>query len=220
MKTLDSFTQKANHLTTVLILTLLLAGASFTSYSQSISVGPKLGVTNATGAGDDLPNDVEGINGFTGGIFIKYSTGNIFAFQPEILYVRKGGYWNEGANLNYELTIDYLEIPLLAKFQIPVTDKLFPFVYAGPYGAFQLNNETQGQVFFVQTNGSADLKDFDAGLALGAGFDFEFSDFYFGFDARYDIGMVNIFEEDSNGDQPDIKNRSLAFMIGLGVNLD
>ncbi len=220
MNRLNFSTQKTNKLSYALLLTVIFTGACFTSLAQSLSVGPKVGITSSNGAGDDLPNNVESITGFTGGIFFKIHNDGLFAFQPELLYVRKGGFWNENPTFNYELKTDYLQIPLLAKFQIPVGETVFPFIYAGPYGAFTLNKQDEGELLFFQAEDVTDLKDFDAGMALGAGLDFELSAFYLGFDARYDIGMVNIFEENSDGEQADIKNRTWSFMLSLGVNLD
>lgn len=192
---------------------------STTAFSQKLSIGPKVGFLSSTPAGDDVPADVESISGFTGGIFLKYTTGDVFAIQPEILYTRKGGYYNEGL-FSYELNVDYLEIPLLLKAQIPVSETVFPFIYVGPYAAFELNNREQGDFFFVDYESTAAIRDFDAGAVFGAGMDVELNSFYLGFDARYGIGMVNIYEPDDDGDQADIKNRSLSFMLGLGVNLD
>lgn len=199
-----------------LLMTMLL---STTAFSQNLSIGPKVGFLSSTPAGDDVPADIESISGFTGGIFLKYSTGNVFAIQPEILYTRKGGYYSEGL-FSYELNVDYLEIPLLLKAQIPVGEAVFPFLYVGPYAAFELNNREQGDFFFVDYESTAAIRDFDAGAVLGAGLDVELEKFFLGFDARYGIGMVNIYEPDDDGDQADIKNRSLSFMVGLGVNLD
>lgn len=213
--------QNRNHSNTNLwALILLLSTFGSALMAQNISIGPKVGISSATGAGSDVPDETEAITGFIGGMFFRYNTGGVIAIQPELLYQRKGGFYN-GNNLDYKLTIDYLEVPLLFKLQIPVGEAVYPFIYAGPYAAFELQNQTDGDVFSViDYQGTADINDFDAGAVLGAGMDVQLSSFYIGFDARYGIGMVNIYAEDNDGSQPDIKNRSLSFMLGLGVNLD
>ncbi len=199
---------------------LLVLAFSFSNVmkAQQLSFGPKLGITSTTGAGDDVPSQTESITNIVGGVFFKVGSDGIFSFQPEILYHPKGGVY-EDDNFRYELNIDYLEIPLLFKVQIPVGETVYPFVYAGPYGAFELGNEETGEFFIFQGTGTADISDFDAGAVLGAGLDFQVSNMYLGLDLRYGIGMVNIYDAEDPDDQPDIKNRAFSVMVGLGINL-
>ena len=97
------------------------------------------------------------------------------------------------------LGVDYLQVPILLKVQIPTDGKIFPFVYVGPYGAFELNNDFSASAFdgILTINDEADVNDFDYGAAVGAGMDFQIDNLFIGFDARYDIGMSKILEIDS-----------------------
>jgi len=186
--------------------------------AQQLTIGPKLGYTTTSAAGDDLPDDVESINGFVGGVFMKFQASPLFAIQPEILYHQKGAFWNPADNTNFKYTFEYLEVPVLLKLQLPIGETVYPFVYAGPYAAFTLNNAVEGEIIGFNTSGTEDLNDFDAGAVFGAGLDVQVNKLFLGFDARYGIGMRNVFDDDPDN-QRDIKNRSFSAMVSLGVNL-
>jgi hypothetical protein len=186
--------------------------------AQSVTIGPKLGFTNTTAAGDDLPDDVESISGFVGGAFIKFQASPVFAVQPEILYHQKGAFWNPSDNTNFKYTFEYLEIPVLLKLQLPLGETVYPFVYAGPYAAFTMSNNVEGEFIGFEASGTEDLNDFDGGAVLGGGLDIQVNQLFLGFDARYGIGMRNVFDDDPDN-QRDIKNRSFSAMLSLGVNL-
>ncbi len=189
--------------------------------AQSLSFGPKLGFTSTTFAGNDVSDDTDPLGGFVGGVFFKYAgESNIFALQPEILYHQKGAVDMEGGT-GTKLNVDYLEVPILLKVQIPVGETFFPHIYAGPYGAFELDNNFTSQVsifgFTFANNTMAQVQDFDYGAVVGGGFDIQLESFYLGLDARYGIGMQRILS--LGGDRQDIKNRNFSLMLGLGVNL-
>ncbi len=198
-------------------------GLFFTSstFAQTLSFGPKIGYTSTTLKGNDVPNGTDPLSGLVGGVFFKYaSESNIVAFQPEILYHQKGAVDMEDGD-GIKLNVDYLEVPLLLKVQIPVGETFFPHIYAGPYGAFELDNNFKSQASFlgftITDNEKADVQDFDYGAIVGAGFDVQLESFYFGVDARYGIGMERIISFD--GERQDMKNRNFSLMLGLGVNL-
>ena len=173
-----------------ILLTLLLGVAfSTATFAQTLSFGPKIGYTSTTLKGNDVPDGTDPLSGLVGGVFFKYaSESSIFAFQPEILYHQKGAVDMEDGD-GVKLNVDYLEVPLLFKVQIPVGETFFPHIYVGPYGAFELDNNFKSQASFlgftITDNEKADIQDFDYGAIVGAGFDMQLESFYFGVDARY-----------------------------------
>ncbi len=206
------------------LYTLLLSSAlsicAFTAKSQSLSFGPKIGYSNTTFVGNDVPNDANTLNNITAGIFFKAAAGEIVSFQPEILYAQRGGTTKpdnepDGATL----AIDYLQVPILIKAQIPVAETVFPFFYAGPYGAFELNNEFTATGFngVLSFTDDADVNDFDYGVVVGAGIDFQVNSLFIGIDARYDVGMTEVWN--FNGNSQDYKNRAFTIFGSLGINL-
>ena len=200
-----------------ILTTLTLSEVS----AQSLSFGPKLGYTSSTLAGNDAPDGTNALSGISGGVFFKVNAGDIVAIQPEILYIQRGATTTTENDPNgVTLGVDYLQVPILLKVQIPTDGKIFPFVYVGPYGAFELNNDFSASAFdgILTINDEADVNDFDYGAAVGAGMDFQIDNLFIGFDARYDIGMSKILEID-NSDQ-DMKNRAFTIFASMGVNLD
>ncbi|HAD96709.1 MAG TPA: hypothetical protein DCG19_04840 [Cryomorphaceae bacterium] len=201
---------------------VLLAGFSNRANAQELSFGPKIGYTNSTLAGNDAPGETEGRSNFTGGFFFKANAGEIVSIQPEILYSKRGATTiTDDDPDGIALNVDYLQIPLLIKAQVPVGETVFPFVYAGPYGAFELDNNFNSQEvigpFVFSGEGKADVNDFDYGVVLGAGMDFQVGGLFLGFDARYDIGMTKILKIDD--EEQDLKNRAFTIFASLGVNL-
>ncbi len=222
MKNRNNFkVSSTGNLKPVLFSLLLSCAFSAVTVAQSLSFGPKIGYSSTTLKGNDVPDGTDPLSGLVGGVFFKYaSESNIVAFQPEILYHQKGAVDMEDGD-GIKLNVDYLEVPLLLKIQIPVGETFFPHIYAGPYGAFELDNNFKAQESFlgftITDNEKADVQDFDYGAIVGAGFDVQLESFYFGVDARYGIGMQKIVSFD--GDRQDMKNRSFSVMLGLGVTL-
>lgn len=208
--------------TMVFAALLIMVAFSPAIMAQELSFGPKIGISSTTLVGNDVPDGAKAAGNFVGGFFFKANAGDIVAIQPEVLYHRKGSTTKDSQSDDGQtLTIDYLEVPLLIKVQIPVEGTVYPFVYAGPYGAFELDNtyEARASFFGIQWTATdqADVNDFDYGAVVGAGLDIQADAIYFGLDARYGIGMSQILMV--NDEQKDVKNRSLSLMVSLGVNL-
>jgi hypothetical protein len=106
------------------------------------------------------------------------------SIQPEVLYSQKGA---EEAGTTIEL--DYLEIPVLAKFSFapgPAT----PHVYFGPYVGFVLKSE-------VSSGGaSADIDNTqtDFGGIVGAGLDLNLGVTELNAGVRYGFGLTDAFD--------------------------
>jgi hypothetical protein len=102
-----------------------------------------------------------------------------FSVQPGLRFIEKGfGFTNEQAN-NVSIGLNYLELPLLAKFKVPTGTLISPFVYLGPYVAI-LTGDT-GSISSNPANASAfpenlpfnfsngDIERFDWGFDVGIG---------------------------------------------------
>ncbi len=202
------------------VAALTLSAFANQANAQELSFGPKVGFTSSTLAGNDAPDGTSSVSKFTAGVFFKANAGEIVSFQPEVLYAQRGATTTSGNDPDGQtLDVDYLQIPVLIKAQVPISETIFPFVYAGPYGAFELSNNYQAAIFdgAIVFNDQADVNDFDFGAVVGAGMDFQINSFFLGFDARYDIGMSKTVKVD--GEQQDMKNRAFTLFASFGVNL-
>lgn len=166
------------------------------------------------------------IQGFAGGMFMNFTFHFIpVTFQPELLYVEKGA---ESAleerpypvSQTREITLlKYLEIPVLAKLTIPVSIPVTPNVFAGPVYSYLLDSKhTLYYMDGTNVNKKQPFEKNDFGVIFGGGIDFNVLVTKLTLDARYTLGLTNIYNNEIPteliGDYT-IKNR--AWMIMLGV---
>lgn len=148
--------------------------------------------------------------GFAFGVFAEIPFTNIFSFQPELLFVQKGGsddgdffadddFFDEDLeDEGGKLTLNYLDIPLLARANIPLQAEFTPYVVAGPSIGYLLS----ASVNDIDDDEVKELfKSLNFSFIIGAGA--EFGNLFF--DLRYDIGSSNILddsflEDELNGD--------------------
>ena len=114
------------------------------------------------------------------------------------------------ANFN----IDYIEIPVVFKANLPLEGQLIPNLYAGPYVGFAVNREREASDDGGTQDRSDEYSSTDYGLALGASFDTSFAGYGFTVGGRYDLGLANINDTDSDDDLS-----TGTFMVTLGFAL-
>ena len=199
---------------------LVVLGAASPS-AEGVVTGLKAGLSIAKITGSDAGEAGWRTAGALGA-FLTYRVNDIFAVEPELLYVMKGAK-TEGVDdfgsgpVAYKLTmkLDYVEMPLLAVVSVPTQVSVKPFVYAGPALAFSISST--GQVEVEKRSVERDLegiKSMDLGIVAGAGFEYRFESGSILFDARYDAGIVSI--DDTVADE-DVKNGAVSIMIGYGI---
>ena len=162
---------------------------------NGIKFGIKAGVNFAT-----LTGDTEGLESRTSfhvGALVEIPVSEKFSVQPELLYSGQGA---KDDSSDDELKLDYLNIPIIAKFYVAEGFSL----EAGPQIGFLLSakEEFDGQ--------SEDIKDYvkgtDFGINFGLGYKMETG---LNFGARYNLGLSEIPE-----DGGDLKNG--VFQISIG----
>ena len=199
---------------------VLLAAFSFSNAQEKsnkvsdIKFGAKGGVNFANLAGDDA-DGAKMFMGFNAGFFVEIPVADKLVFQPEILYSAQGSksegpLFIDGSVYNVEATLkfNYINIPLVFKYEI--ADKFS--LEAGPYVGFLTSAKLKAKIQGVGSDtidAKDQLKSTDFGLALGM--NYEFTDVIFA-NARYQSGLTEI--GDSEGNNNDIKNS--VFQIGLG----
>jgi len=200
------------------IIAVLLAGGAS---AAEIGFGAKGGFNMANLHGSDAEN-MDWKTGFAGGAFLNVSFTPIISLQPELLYVMDGASEDlMGFELNFNL--DYVQIPVLVKFDLPVKGTIVPAFYAGPYVSFLTGADWE--VSYGDASESVDVKDYtkttDFGLLFGAEIDVHLSAVTLTFEGRYNYGTVtvddgwaNAFEEPERGELS-IKNHSIMFLAGV-----
>ena len=184
----------------LLLIITVFAFAFNANAQEGINFGVKAGVNFATITGDDV-DDVKSRTSFHFGVFTEISISDKFSVQPELLYSSQGA---KSDNSGDELKLDYLNLPIMAKFYVAEGFSL----EAGPQVGFLMSAK------FDVDGGSEDIKDetsdIDFGLNFGLGFQMETG---LSFGARYKLGLSNILDFEGSDD---FKNQNGVFQISVG----
>lgn len=196
--------------------------------AQGTMIGGKAGFNVSDLSVDTAPGEViDTRTDFVGGGFVSFPIGDFFAFQPEVLYTRKGAKINDSEDdVELEAKFDYVEIPLLLVARLmDESNSARPIVYAGPAVSFEAQCKFEGTVDTVTA--SADCNDIaqfggedietkgtDFGIIFGGGVEFDAGSAVIIIEGRYNVGLVDI--NDTTDDTVEIKNRAFSFMAGVG----
>lgn len=191
-------------ITILSIITGLILLFSATAQAQVLpKFGVKAGLNYATFNNTD---GAEYKAGFLGGVYAKINVpATPMAIQPEILYAQYGAN-DENSDASY--SIDYVQIPVLAKFGfgapgVPVK----PEVFFGPYAGFNINSEIEDSN--ISVNADDYFEGTDLGVVVGAGVQVTKLNFEF----RYTAGLTNVFADQYADDE-----KNGAFSLNVGIN--
>jgi len=205
---------------------VLLIGVAVSAQEKTPGITGKglklgLGFANISTDYQELNDFLDSRSGASCGAFVTYSFNRRWAVQPELLYVSKGAQ-KDLFFVSAEWKINYLEVPVLAKFNIVPDAQLQPSLYAGPALSILLGSKFR--ISDTEYDVADGMKTMDLGFVFGGGLDYR----HVTFDIRYTLGLLNTVDaarinsltEAQPGDSyylegnPSIKNRSLSFMIG------
>jgi opacity protein-like surface antigen len=178
----------------ILLSAVAVLAFGFTN-AQGVKFGVKAALNVATVNGDF--EDASSLIGFQVGGFAEIKVSDKFAVQPELMYSTQGA-----SGDNADLNLNYLNIPVMAKFYVAKSFSL----EAGPQIGFLLSAKEAGE----------DAKDFysstDFGLNFGAGFDFTEN---LSAGLRYNIGLSNVTDYGDIFDE-EISAKNGVFSVSLG----
>jgi hypothetical protein len=191
---------------------------AFVPRALEAGVGLKGGMTwssLALASADPIPFSFGNLQFYAGGLSFESGFGFI-SIQTEILYVRMGGVYEADEANSLEFRHQYIQMPVLLKFNIVPAGLVRPFVCAGGYGAYLLKSEG-----VVEEDGqpqpkvdiTEDYKRFDYGIVGGAGLTLKLGIVAFSIEGRYNYGMANIYKDPLAGDS--MKNRCWMGLVGI-----
>lgn len=232
----------------ILVFGIVIGAVSLT---QAQTLVPRIGTTISTTTIDepntqDQSGKIFSQNGITFGLGYNVSVkalGKVmFSLQPELTYIQKGyimstagEYYIDEAYYGYtgqtEFTINYFEIPVLAKFEFG-GDKVKVGAFAGPsigFGlggkyktVFNINKEDQGtetqtyegDLVFYRPDGEQNKSELDHNIDFGlqAGASVTLMK-YIQLDVRYGMGLTNLNHDDES------KNRVIQFGVSVPIAL-
>ncbi len=198
-----------NKIKTSIFVVLLIAGASQLASAQAqFAVGIKGGLNFANldvsqSAGANYDNRT----GYHAGAFALMKFGFI-GIQPELIFSKQGTKYSFNGGKG-EANYDYINIPVMAKFYLPLGLNL----QAGPQFGFLSKAQIEQTVGNIKTTTDAkdESKNVDVAVGVGAGWDLPFG---LTVDARYNIGVSKVNDDQGSGD---VKNR--VFQVSVGYKL-
>lgn len=201
------------------MVALAFLGIATVQAQDEVSFGAKAGLNIASLSGDDV-DDLDSRTGFHIGAVVEIPISEKFSVQPELMYSQQGAKSEEefdGVTAEGTIRLDYINIPVLAKFYVAEGFSL----EAGPQFGFNAKAETEFEVSgggIEAESETEDIKDdisgFDFGGALGAGYELNNGLF---FQTRYVFGFSDVNDSDG-GDEDDgdaVRNGTFSVSVGF-----
>jgi len=178
------------------LLFVLIAGVSFTvaNAQGSLQFGIKGGLNIAN------MNVSNGFNGysystlanFNLGVFLKIPVVRHFSVQPELYYSGQGFKFDDGNGGTTTEHVNYLNVPILAKYTFPVGF----FLETGPQLGFKLNAKDKFADGTTQDISSY-YNSADFSWVIGAGYKIPMAPV--AIDLRYNVGVTNVANDAQYG---------------------
>ncbi|MCX6121802.1 MAG: porin family protein [Ignavibacteriales bacterium] len=218
----------------ILLVSLVMLLAVSVAFSQ---FGIKGGINLGTVGGDDksisTPDgkiDPKTSLGLVGGISYKLGLIMGLSIQPEVLYIQKGAIYEiSGTMGNYYMNqkvtfaFNYIDIPILAKYNLPIP-LLSPYIEGGVAYSVLLSAKEKEEMttnFPGETSRTieTDIKDqytkSDFSIIIGVGVEFLMLDV----NARYVIGQTKLGKDDPTTliNEGDLKVYNRGFLLTAGI---
>lgn len=189
----------------IILVTVAFLGFCFANAQdkKDMSYGVKGGLNISSITNSDVEEmESSSLVGFHIGLFGEFMIADKFAIQPELLYSTQGVKL-ERYGEKADLKVDYINIPVMAKYYVA---KDFSLEF-GPQVGFLVSAELKYDEVSVDIDDSTKSTDFS--LNFGAGYNI--GDFALG--ARYNLGLTRL-QKDLEVGESDSKNS--VFQISLG----
>jgi opacity protein-like surface antigen len=187
-------------------LLLTVFALSFSIAASGLGIGPVAGVNLANISEEDNSQNSMKV-GFHIGAVLELSITDNFIIAPGVLYSIKGTQSTDNSDL--KINLNYLEIPINAKYRMESGFNIF----AGPYIGLLMSAEVTDGTNDVDFSDFVESTDF--GLNVGLGYDLESG---FGFSAQYGLGLSDISKDVSGFESGTTTNAvigiSLRYMLG------
>jgi len=190
-------------------LALVILGASTTS-AQTFQFGVKGGVNFATLSVEDGDSAFDSRIGAVIGGFVTWQAFSWLELQPEVLFTSKGAKVEE-SGISSNLIVDYLEVPILARYSRPLSDNWRVFVAGGPTVAVRLRARTTTEFSggTEEIDIDDDVEQMDFGVAVGGGVEVG----RWILDGRYTFGLSDVDADTS--DAATFRNRVISVTAGF-----
>jgi len=170
--------------------------------AAGIAFGVRGGLSVSSISGESSLIHTSSKYGPGGGVFFTLGVSDAFSVQPEILYVSKGASWGDGQSTDdlgnptgtYELLslVDYVEIPVLLRFALPLGSVVRPVLSAGPAVAFEADERLKTTGDLSSSEKVDFYKNTDFGAAAGLGLEMVGGGGIWSLDTRFTRGFTRL----------------------------
>lgn len=205
----------------VLSLVVLLAVQAALAQVGPPGLGLKAGVSYSKVTNDNV-SDFQHKLGAMAGISLCAELAPGISLQPELLYVQQGGRIDivvvdgvvQGRRGETTWRLNYLQLPVLVRVDLPLAGPLVPVLSAGPVFSLKTAStfETTDSGRLVASGAFDELEETDLGLMVGLGFKLGDGPAHVVLDARYNHGLANL---NATGTDVAIHNRGFQFLVGF-----
>ena len=162
------------------------------------------------------------------GAFYTFNISDEFIFQPELYFVERGYQFDQTPlyNINYSLHINYLELPLLIEYYLPLDWDFHPAILAGAYSSIKLSSNKSIRLPDEEITGEvSSVNSFDYGIVFGIATEFSAWNGEIIIDLRLNWGLANVLSQPDNfidlyNDPGTVKTRAITLMTGYRFNMD
>lgn len=210
---------------TLLVFLFVSCCLSSTFAQQRFTAGPRIGLnmSNYWGNADHMSFKP----GLAAGGFLMYSSLNHFGISADVMYMQRGAKYDDG---RYKFTqhVNYLEIPVVARYFLTLSGNFRPNVFVGPSLGIKLNaKRTDGQVLsgpatVINNDNTQDFNSLDLGATGGFQLNWGMGNRqHFLIDARYNLGLSNVQSNLPNlwGTRNNLNNSTITLTLGYGFGV-
>jgi len=177
------------------------------------SVGVKGGLNLSTVSTNSVSGDISLKPGFNFSVFYEHELIDMLSIRPGLGFEQKG-YITEQYDIERKLNINYLQMDVdilitMPESNIPVYFILGPYIDYAVSGTYKFSSTSYDIDF---DNSNYDPNDF--GFSFGVGYKFDYSEYKFFTELKYDIGIPDIL--DGSGY---IRNQNLELSLGVIIGL-
>ena len=190
------------------------------------TIGFKGGWTSANIDFEEDDDGADRLSSFGGGGFVRFGLMGL-GLQAEVLAVTKGTQSEEddgeGGTIESKIKLDYIEVPILARFGLGSTMPFSPYIMVGPAFSFNYGCSLEGSAGDIDVEADCDeaegpdVKSLDIGATGVVGFEFKAGPGAILVEGRYNHGFMDINDTDAEG--AGAKNRQFAVMAGYSFTL-
>jgi hypothetical protein len=203
----------------LLSLTVILLVVASIAQAQNLSVGPNIALNIASLGGKDVASGLGSKTGIMIGGFLNIPFDKMFALQPELAFTMKGASGTINGT-NVTVTENYIELPVLLKFYIPLAGRttIKPSLYFGPAIGLNVasNEEDQANGQTNNTDLKNQTKSIEFSLVFGGGVGFKLGTGMLDLSLRYTLGLTTL---DKSGNNFTITTGTFAIVAGYAFPL-